>query len=87
MSPKGAAITPDALNTGLRQCQSESANPVTIGSTGGADTFRRGPLQIAAGRFRKAGESTVINHTAGHALGKLQNAACEYTATVGANAS
>jgi hypothetical protein len=72
MSPKGAAITPDALNTGLRQCQSESANPVTIGSTG-VQTLRRGPLQIATGRFRKAGESTVINHTAGHALGKLQN--------------
>jgi hypothetical protein len=45
MSPTGAAITPDALNTGLRQSQSESKNPVTIGSTGGADTFRRGPLR------------------------------------------
>jgi hypothetical protein len=53
MSPTGAAITPDALNTGLRQCQSESANPVRIGSTGCADTLRRGPLQIAAGRFRE----------------------------------
>ena len=74
MSPTSAPITPDALNTGLRQCQSESANPANNRLNRGADTFRRGPLQIANGRFRKAGESTAINDTAGRALGKLQNA-------------
>jgi hypothetical protein len=41
-------------------------------------------LEIATGRFREAAESTVIDHTAGGALGKLPNAhsAYEYTATV-----
>jgi hypothetical protein len=74
MSPTGAAITPDALNTGLRRCQSESANPVRIGSTGCADTsggdLYRSPPDVSG----KAGESTAINDTAGRALGKLQNA-------------
>jgi hypothetical protein len=74
MSPAGAAITPDALNTGLRQCQSESANPVTIGSTGVQTRSGGDLLQIATGCLREAGESTVKNHTAGGALGKLQNA-------------
>ena len=74
MSPTGAAITPDALNTGLRRCQSESTNPVTIGSTGVQTRYGRDLVKIAAGRFREAGESTVINDTAGGALGKLLNA-------------
>ena len=34
MSPTGAAITPDALSTGLRQCQSESTISVTVGLSG-----------------------------------------------------
>jgi hypothetical protein len=43
-SPRRAAITPDAPNTGLRQCQCKSTNPVAIGSTRVADTLRWGPL-------------------------------------------
>jgi hypothetical protein len=34
MSPTGAAITLEALSTGLRQCQSLSTNPVTVGLAG-----------------------------------------------------
>jgi hypothetical protein len=34
MSPTGAAITLEALSTGLRQCQSESTNPVAVGLAG-----------------------------------------------------
>ena len=64
-SPPHAAITPDALNTGLRQCQSESTNPVAIGSTGVPTRSGGDLLQIATGRFREAGESTVKNHIAG----------------------
>jgi hypothetical protein len=44
-------------------------------------------LQIATGGFREAGESTVINHTAGGALGKLLNAVGEHTLSVIGSAS
>lgn len=67
----GAAI--QALSTGLRQGQLEG-QPLTVGSTGWADTGRRGPLRIATGRFREAVGSTALKDTAG-ALKKLLNAA------------
>ena len=74
MSPPGAAITPDALNTGLRQCQSESTNPLTIGSTRCADTLRRGPL---TDRHRTFPGGWGVNRDKPYrrgALGKLRNA-------------
>ncbi len=38
MSPTGAAITPEALGTGLREWHSDST--VNVGLSGGADTLR-----------------------------------------------
>jgi hypothetical protein len=66
MRPTGAAaITHEALSTGLRQAQSESTNPVTVGSSGEVQTRCGGDLlQIATGRVREAGESTAIEITA-----------------------
>jgi hypothetical protein len=74
-SPPRAAITPDALNTGLRQCQSERHKHCSNRLNEGEQTRSGGDLlQIATGRFREAGESTVKNDTVGGALGKLRNA-------------
>jgi len=68
MSPTGAAVTLEALDTGLRQYQPDSRNPVTVGLSGGCRHVTGGDLlQIATGRFREAGESTVTKDTAGGA--------------------
>jgi hypothetical protein len=42
MSPTATAITLEALDTGLRQCQPDSKYRVTVGLSGGADTLRAG---------------------------------------------
>jgi hypothetical protein len=52
MSPTGAAITLEALSTGLRQCLSESTNPVTVGLAGrcrrvAAGTSYRSPPDVS----------------------------------------
>jgi hypothetical protein len=68
MSPTGAAVTLEALDTGLRQYQPDSRNPVTVDLSGGCRHVTGGDLlQIATGRFREAGESTVTKDTAGGA--------------------
>jgi hypothetical protein len=66
MAPTGAAITVEALSTGLRQCQSESTKPCNCRLNRAVQTRDdRDLFQIATGRFREAGESTAIKDTAG----------------------
>jgi hypothetical protein len=68
MSPTGAAITLEALSTGLRQCQSLKHKPCSCRLSRAVQTrYGRDLLQIATGRFREAGESTATKDTAGGA--------------------
>jgi hypothetical protein len=80
MPPAGAAITIEALSTGLRQYQPDSRQPVTVGVAGRCRPVTAGTsLQIATGRFREAGESTVTKDTAGaRRTRELRNAARAY---------
>jgi hypothetical protein len=42
MRPTGAAGTVELLDTGLRQYQPDSKNPLAVGLSGGAETLRAG---------------------------------------------
>jgi hypothetical protein len=76
MSPTGAAITLEALSTGLRQCLVRKHKTCNCRLSRAVQTrYGRDLLQIATGRVREAGESTVIDDTAGGAThpGQLRN--------------
>jgi hypothetical protein len=67
-SPTGPAIILEALYTGLRQCQSESTNPVAVGQAGRCRSVTAGTfLQIATGRFRAGwGVNRARQYRSGH---------------------
>jgi hypothetical protein len=76
MRPTGAAGTVGVLDTGLRQYQPDTKNPLAVGLSGGAETLRAGTSYRsppdASGRLGSQPESRIPQ--GGDAPGKSQNA-------------